>query len=151
MRRYEVVFVLAPGLTEEEVEQQIEAYSKVAKESGANVLETENWGKQRLAYPINKHNDAYYILMNLEQEDGSAISELERRFRVADSVIRFLSVRIDPELKRAEKMERKKEARLRRRAQTGSEAPATSSEEISSEAEVEATEEKEPAAAGEKE
>lgn len=108
MRRYEIVFVLAPGLTEDEVEQQIETFSGVAKDSGAKVLDTDNWGKRRLAYPIQKHTEAYYIVMTLEQEDGSAIAKLERRLKVADPVIRFLSVRVDLELKRVEKLEKKK-------------------------------------------
>lgn len=116
MRRYEVVFVLAPSLTEEEVEQLIETFSSVAKEKGAKIIEIDRWGKRRLAFPVKKHNEAYYTVLTLEESESEAVFELERRFRVSDSVIRFLSVRIDKDLKRAEKFERKREARQKRRA-----------------------------------
>lgn len=115
MRRYEVVFVLAPSLTEEEVEQLIETFTSVAKEKGAEIIEIDRWGKRRLAFPVKKHNEGYYTVLTLEESESEAVFELERRFKVNDSVIRFLSVRIDQDLKRAEKFERKREARQKRR------------------------------------
>ncbi|HLV00950.1 MAG TPA: 30S ribosomal protein S6 [Acidobacteriota bacterium] len=116
MRRYEVVFVLAPSLTEEEVEQMIETFTSVAKEKGAEIIEIDRWGKRRLAFPVKKHNEGYYMVLTLEESSGEAVFELERRFKVIDSVIRFLSVRIDQDLKRAEKFETKREARQKRRS-----------------------------------
>lgn len=116
MRRYEVVFVLAPSLTEEEVEQLIETFSSVAKEKGAEIIEIDRWGRRRLAFPVSKHHEGYYTILTLEESESEAVFELERRFKVNDSVIRFLSVRIDQDLKRAEKFERKREARQKRRA-----------------------------------
>ena len=117
MRRYEVVFVLAPTLTEEEVDQQVETFVKVAQEMGAEVVDTDKWGKRRLAFPVQKHNEGYYTVLTLDEESGRAAAELERRFKVIDAVIRFLSVRVDQDLKRAQKFEKRKEQRQIRRAE----------------------------------
>ena len=116
MRRYEVVFVLAPTLTEEQVKEQIETYSAAAKEMGANVLDVDDWGKRRLAYPVKKFTDGIYTVLTLEEEAAKSVKELERRFKVTDSVIRFLTVRIDEDLKRAEKMRTRRDLK-RSRAQ----------------------------------
>jgi small subunit ribosomal protein S6 len=116
MRRYEVVFVLAPTLTEEEVDQQSESFLKSAKDKGADVKEVDKWGKRRLAYAINKHNDGYYTVVTLEEPQGAAVAELERRFKVTETVIRFLSVRVDLDEKRNQKLALKREDRQKRRA-----------------------------------
>jgi small subunit ribosomal protein S6 len=116
MRRYEVVFVLAPTLTEEEVDQQSESFLKSAKDKGADVKEVDKWGKRRLAYAINKHNDGYYTVVTLEEPKGAAVAELERRFKVTETVIRFLSVRVDLDEKRNQKLALKREDRQKRRA-----------------------------------
>jgi small subunit ribosomal protein S6 len=115
MRRYEVVFVLAPTLAEEEVESQIETYSSVAKELGAEIVETDRWGKRRFAFPVKNHTEGFYTVLTMDIDSDAPIVELERRFKVSDAVIRFLTVRVDQELKRAEKFDRKREARKKRR------------------------------------
>ncbi|MEJ2077238.1 MAG: 30S ribosomal protein S6 [Acidobacteriota bacterium] len=115
MRRYEVVFVLAPTMTDEEVDQLVESYSTVAQEVGAEVVQVDKWGKRRLAFPVQKHNEGYYTVLTLEEDAAKSVAELERRFKVNDSVIRFLSVRIDQELKRAERFETKRERRKARK------------------------------------
>jgi small subunit ribosomal protein S6 len=132
MRRYEVVFVLAPTLTEEEFDLQVESYSKVAQETGADVVEIDKWGKRRLAFPVQKHHDGYYTVMTLDEPGGKAVAELERRFKVADSVIRFLTVRIDLEQKRAEKFERKRDERQQRKAAARKEAAGAERKEAAS-------------------
>ena len=116
MRRYEVVFVLAPTLADDEFDQQIETYVETAKEMGAEIVDIDKWGKRRFAFPVQKHNEGFYTVLTLEEDSGKAVAELERRFKVNDAVIRFLSVRVDLELKRAEKFERRKEARKKQRA-----------------------------------
>jgi len=114
MRRYEVVFVLAPTLADDEFDQQIETYVEAAKEAGAEVVDVDKWGKRRLAFPVQKHTEGFYTVLTIDETSGTAVAELERRFKVNDAVIRFLSVRIDLELKRAEKFEQRKEARKKR-------------------------------------
>lgn len=118
MRRYEVVFVLAPTLSEDEVKQQIANFSAAAEEKGATILSVDEWGKRRLAFPVKKFNDGIYVILTIEEEAAVAVNELERRFRVTDAVIRFLTVRIDEDLKRAEKFKAKREAKKARRAAT---------------------------------
>ncbi len=126
MRRYEVAIVLAPTLTEEEVEQSTETFKKAAEEKGAQIAEIEQWGKRKLAYPIKKHTEGIYVIVTLEELSAEAVGELERRFKVSDSVIRFLTVRIDLDLKRAEKLKaRRKEKKERTRPAKDSEETAT--------------------------
>ena len=103
MRNYEVVFVAAPTLTSEELEGFINHIRTVAESKNGKVVKVDNWGKKSLAYKIKKFRDGYYVIFTVEA-DGAISAELERRFRVADHVIRFISVRIDEDLKRAEKM-----------------------------------------------
>jgi len=116
MRRYEVVIVLAPTLTEDEVEQSTETFKKAAEEKGAQVAEIEQWGKRKLAYPIKRHTEGIYIIFTLEELSAEGVGELERRFKVSDSVIRFLTVRVDLDLKRAEKL---KARRKKKKERTG--------------------------------
>ena len=122
MRRYEVAIVLAPTLTEDEVEQSTETFKKAAEEKGAQIAEIEQWGKRKLAYPIQKHTEGIYVIVTLEELSAEAVGELERRFKVSDSVIRFLTVRIDLDLKRAEKL------KSRRKEKKGRTAPDRESE-----------------------
>ena len=121
MRRYEVVSVLAPTLTEDEVEQAIASFRKAAEDKGATIVDVDEWGKRRLAYPIKKHSEGVYTVMTIEEPAADAVRELERRFKVTDSVIRFLSVRVDLDLKRVEKVktarQQKRQRTLRRRAE----------------------------------
>lgn len=145
MRRYEVVFVLAPTMTDEEVDQLVENYSTVAQEVGAEVVQVDKWGKRRLAFPVQKHNEGYYTVLTLEEEAAKSVAELERKFKVNDSVIRFLSVRIDEEVKRAEKFETKRERRKARKLKARVTAAA---EESSASASEPAAESEEPADAG---
>jgi small subunit ribosomal protein S6 len=120
MRRYEVVFVLAPTLTEEEAEQTVDGFTKTAAEKGAKVLKVDHWGRRRLAFPVKNHHEGLYVILTLEESSVVAVAELERRFKVTDSVIRFLSVRTDLDAKRAEKFRTRRETRKRRRAEVTS-------------------------------
>ena len=122
MRRYEVAIVLVPTLTEDEVEQSTETFKKAAEEKGAQIADIEQWGKRKLAYPIQKHTEGIYVIVTLEELSAEAVGELERRFKVSDSVIRFLTVRIDLDLKRAEKLT------SRRKQKKGRPAPGKESE-----------------------
>lgn len=121
MRRYEVAIVLAPTLTEEEVDQSIETFQKVAEEKKAQVAHVDNWGKQKLAYPINKHHEGVYVILTLEEPAAECVAELERRFRVTESVIRFLTIRVDLDLKRAEKLKAKRKRKKARTTPAGEE------------------------------
>ena len=126
MRTYEVVFIAAPTLTNEELEAFITHAQSVVEGKNGKVVKVDNWGKKPLAYKIKKYRDAYYVVLTIEA-DGSAIAELERRFRVTDHIIRYLSVRIDEGLKRSEKIKaarQKKSASKKVAAASAEEFPA---------------------------
>jgi small subunit ribosomal protein S6 len=80
-------------------------------------VKVDNWGKKPLAYKIKKFRDGFYVVLTLEA-DGAAIAELERRFRVTDFIIRFLSVRIDEDMKRSEKLKAARQRKSGGRATT---------------------------------
>ena len=103
MRNYEVVFIAAPTLTTEELDAFINHAQTVIEGKNGKVVKVDNWGRKPLAYKINKFREGYYVILSIEAE-GGAIAELERRFRVTDFIIRFISVRIDEDLKRSEKI-----------------------------------------------
>jgi small subunit ribosomal protein S6 len=103
VRTYEVVFVAAPTLTIEELDGFIAHVQGVVEGKGGKITKVDNWGKRALAYKIKKYRDAYYVVLTIDG-DGIAIAELERRFRVTDYIIRFLSIRVDEDMKRAEKL-----------------------------------------------
>jgi len=119
------VFVLAPTLTEDEVDTLTEGFVKTAKDKGAEVVAVDKWGKRRLAFRVGKHHEAYYVVVTLEEESATAVTEMERRFKVTDAVIRFLTVRTDLDLKRAEKFRERREAKRKKRP---AQAPAETSE-----------------------
>jgi len=103
VRNYEVVFIAAPTLTSEELDAFINHAQTVIEGKNGKVVKVDNWGKKSLAYKINKFREGYYVVLSIEAE-GGAIAELERRFRVTDFIIRFISVRIDEDIKRSEKI-----------------------------------------------
>jgi small subunit ribosomal protein S6 len=117
VRTYEVVFVAAPVLTSEELDAFIGHAKSVVEGKNGKIVKVDNWGKKPLAYKIKKFRDGYYVVLTVEG-DGIAIAELERRFRVTDHIIRFLSVRIDEDLKRSEKLKA-----MRQRKAAGKKAP----------------------------
>jgi small subunit ribosomal protein S6 len=120
VRNYEVVFVAAPTLTSEELDGFISHVQTVVEGKNGKVVKVDNWGKKSLAYKIDKFREGYYVVLTIEG-DGPAIAELERRFRVTDSIIRYISVRTDLALKRSEKI---KAARRRKSEKTEPEAQA---------------------------
>ena len=120
MRTYEVVFIAVPTISTEELDAFIGLMQSVVETRTGKVLKVDNWGKKSLAYKIKKFRDGFYVVLTIEA-DGPTIAELERRFRVTDHVIRFLSVRIDEDLKRSEKL---KAARQRKSAAKPAPAPA---------------------------
>jgi small subunit ribosomal protein S6 len=103
VRNYEVVFVAAPTLTSEELDGFINHAQTVVEGKNGKVVKVDNWGKKSLAYKIKRFREGYYVVLSIDG-DGVAIAELERRFRVTDYIIRFISVRIDEDLKRSEKI-----------------------------------------------
>ena len=103
MRNYEVVFVAAPTLSGEELDDFINHAQTTVEGKNGKVVKIDNWGKKSLAYKIKRFREGYYVVLTIEG-GGSAIAELEPRFRVTDFILRYISVRIDEDLKRSEKI-----------------------------------------------
>jgi small subunit ribosomal protein S6 len=102
MRTYEVLFILSPQVTEEEATTLITDFKGVADKNGATLRNEEAWGRRRLAYPIQKFNEGIYHLFVLESDQS--LSELDRRMKNVDRVLRHVIVRTDLEHKRADKL-----------------------------------------------
>lgn len=112
MRVYEVLFIVAPNTEEGDIETLVTQLSDVITNQGAQVAKVDRMGRRRLAYPIGKFNDGHYIVLTVEGT-GAEIAEVERRMRVNDSVIRYITIRIDEDLKRAEKFRARRASRVR--------------------------------------
>ena len=115
MRIYEELFIIKPDATEEEIDQIVEQMTGVVTAAGGAIDKLEKWGKRRLAYRVDKHREGYYVLIQFSC-GPETVKELERRLRVTDSVIKFLTVRIDETLKRLEKRKKHREKRAHRKA-----------------------------------
>lgn len=96
MPLYESIFIVRPSLSDEETAAIIEKIKESVTKLGATILKAENWGKKKLAYEIQHDRRGTYVLLQFEG-DGSVVSQLERLYRLEDSVIKFLTVHVDPE------------------------------------------------------
>lgn len=118
-RTYEVMYIAAPETADEDVTKLNDAITQLIEKEGGSIVKTEVMGRRKLAYPIKKKTEGHYTLFEIEGS-GQEIAELERRFRVNDAVIRYITVRVDEERKTAAKLTAKRENRQNRR-QNGSE------------------------------
>jgi small subunit ribosomal protein S6 len=109
MRVYEVLFIIAPNVEEGDVDALITQLSDVATNQGARITKVDRMGRRRLAYQIQKFNEGYYVVFTIEGT-GAEIAELERRMRVTDAIIRYITIRIDEDLKRADKFRARRAA-----------------------------------------
>ena len=109
-RTYELMFIVRPDMPEEDLDRLISTLESQVGTSGGTVKSVERMGKRRLAYTVRKFSDGVYVLLTVEGT-GALIHELERRLRVTEPVIKFLTVRIDEEQKRLEKIKQIREAR----------------------------------------
>lgn len=114
-RVYEVMYIAAPETADEDVTKLNEAIQQLIEKEGGSVVKTEVMGKRKLAYPIKKKTEGHYTLFEVEGS-GQEIAELERRFRVNDAVIRFVTVRVDEDRKTAAKLTAKREKSQNRRS-----------------------------------
>ena|SRR6202162_251244 len=114
-RNYEVMFIVRPDMVEEDLNKLISTLeSSVTSASGT--AKTEVWGKRRLAYKVGRFNDGIFVLM-LVEATGVAVHEVERRLRVTEPVIKFLTVRTDEEMKRLDKIKKLRDSKKKASAQ----------------------------------
>ncbi len=131
-RSYELMFIVRPDMVEEDMERLISTLESQVSTAGGTLKGVERMGKRRLAYLVRGFQDGMYVLFTIEGT-GEVVRELERRLRVAEPVIKFITVRVDEEQKRLAKVKALREAKAKARpvpaaetAEAGSEtAPAT--------------------------
>lgn len=116
LRLYEELFIVKPDCTDEQVDPIVEQMTQLIQKDGGAVEKADKWGVRKLAYHVGKHAEGYYILLRFTTT-GVTIKEIERRLRVNDLVIKFLTVRLDEELKWGIKRKKKREKRAARKPQ----------------------------------
>lgn len=114
-RTYEVMYIIDPDTAEDRIAKLNEAVGKLIEKEGGTIVRMDDKGRRQLAYPIQKKTEGYYVLFEIEGS-GQEIAELERRMRVNDMIMRYITVRIDEDRKKADKMKAKREKRTARRA-----------------------------------
>lgn len=114
-RTYEVMYIVRPDVEEADLDKLIEGFEKNVTDGGGEVKSTEKMGRRRLAYTVRKFNDGFYVLMTILAE-GSLVGEIERRLRVSEQVIKFITVRIDEEEKRLAKVKKLRDSKVKRSA-----------------------------------
>ncbi len=102
-RLYEVMFIVRPDVADEEVDKLVAGFTTTITSGGGAVKTVEKMGRRKLAYMVRKFNDGNYVLLTIEA-DGAGVLELERRLRVTEQVIKFITVRMDEEEKRLAKV-----------------------------------------------
>jgi small subunit ribosomal protein S6 len=127
MRIYEELFIVRPDAPEEEVDQVVEQIRQAITSQGGTVDRVEKWGVRKLAYRVQKHQEGYYVLLQFSASPQT-VKEVERRLRVLDPVLKFLTVRIDQKLKRIEKRKKRREKRAARKPAAPAPAPAAPEE-----------------------
>jgi small subunit ribosomal protein S6 len=94
MKNYETVFILNPVLSEDQAKDTVEKFVKLLKKSKADILNTENWGLRKMAYPIQKKSTGFYALIEFEAAPET-VNTLETEFRRDESVMRFMTTVLD--------------------------------------------------------
>ena len=127
LRQYEVLFIVDPGADEDEVAKITDAFKQIITDQGGTVTRADNMGRRQLAYEILRKKEGTCVDIELEGS-GKEIAELERRMRVNDRVLRYLTVRMDEDRQRAEKFKDKRARKAAKRpfgnAQSGHRAAA---------------------------
>jgi small subunit ribosomal protein S6 len=130
MRNYEIMFIVNPNATEEDIDKINSQIESIITSGGGKIGKIEKMGKRRLAYEVDKQREGYYVLFDIDA-NGDIIKECERRLRVMDAVIKYITVRTDEEARRFEKI---RSYRQKRAARRGSNAGGASAAETSEEA-----------------
>jgi len=126
-RTYELMFIMRPDMTEEDQDKLIANLEVQVGTAGGMVKSVDCMGKRRLAYLVRKFQDGIYILMVLEG-DGAMVKEVERRLRVTEPVIKFITVRVDEEQKRLAKIKAIRDTKVRGKGTRAQEAAAAAGE-----------------------
>jgi len=123
-RLYDLIFIVRPATPEDEVKKVLSAIEHTCAEKGGKIEKAEQWGTRKLAYRVAKHREGIYFYQQIRTAHSELIAELERRLRVQDVVIKYLTVRLDEDLKRQKKLVHKRDLRAARRPRRTAPAPA---------------------------
>ena len=114
-RQYDLIFICRPDTLEADIDKVISTLEHAAAEKGGKIEKTDKWGRKRMAYRVSKLREGFYVYMDIRSSHGEVVKELERRLKVSDAVIKYLTVRVDEELKRQRKLKQHRERRAARR------------------------------------
>lgn len=119
-RKYEIGFVINPEATEEEVKKIIDSIVVIVKKANGTIENIDEWGRRKLAYTISKHNEGIYVFINADVV-GSVFFDIERRLKLTEKVMRFVVLRLDDRLRKANKLIKKwkRMERMSKRATEG--------------------------------
>lgn len=128
-RLYDLIFIARPATPEDEIKKVLHSIEHACSEKGAKIEKSEHWGTRKLAYRVAKHREGMYYYQQIRTNHGELILELERRLHVQDAVIKYLTIRLDEDLKRQKKLSEKREKRAARRPRRTPAAPAAPTQE----------------------
>ncbi|HLW83151.1 MAG TPA: 30S ribosomal protein S6 [Candidatus Acidoferrales bacterium] len=123
-RLYDLIFICRPDTPETEIDKLIATLQHAVDEKQAKLEKVEKWGVRRLAYRVKKLRDGFFVYMMLRSTHGELLKELERRLHVSDAVVKYLTIRLDEEIKRRQKLSKRRERRAARRPRKTAPAPA---------------------------
>src|SRR5207237_5953592 len=117
-RVYEVVFIVDPDTSDEDLTRLTENLRGIVTDQGGTITKSEVMGRRQLAYKVGRKSEGVYVLFEIEGT-GREIAELERRMRVSDQVLRYLTVRVDEDRRRAEKLKARRARKANKRPFAG--------------------------------
>lgn len=107
-RKYEIGFIINPDATEEEVKKIIDSIVAIIKKADGSIENIDEWGRRKLAYPIEKHHEGTYVFINTDVVGtGTVFADLERRLKLSEKVMRFIVLRLDDKLRKANRLIKK--------------------------------------------
>ncbi len=123
-RLYDLIFIARPATPEDDIKKVIHSIEHACTEKGAKIEKSEHWGTRKLAYRVAKHREGMYYYHQIRTNHGELIVELERRLHVQDSIIKYLTIRLDEDIERQKKLVDKREKRAARRPRRPAATPA---------------------------
>ena len=123
-RDYELGFILNPEVSEDEIRSLLDRIEQIVANYGGQIFKVNQWGRRRLAYPIERHRDGYYIFIDMTLTPKT-VTEIERTLRVSETVFRYMMKRRDPKIAQKEREARAAAAAAQAEAASQHETPAT--------------------------
>ncbi|MCI0471158.1 MAG: 30S ribosomal protein S6 [Candidatus Aminicenantes bacterium] len=105
-RKYEIGFIINPESSEEEVKKVVDSVVESIKRNNGIIENVDEWGRRQMAYSIGRHNEGFYVFINADLP-GAAFFDIERRLKLSERVMRYMILRLDDRLRKANKLTRK--------------------------------------------